>query len=91
MTRARDKSRALSPSPSPPPPPSKQQAAVDNAGLVVDGVVGAGAGKRVGTDEGVRRRKIRGEKNGDAFVANGRHALAVHANGNGTGIARKEL
>lgn len=87
LARARDKSLAPSPPPSPPPPPSKKRAAIDKAGLVAGGVVGAGAEGRIGAEEGLRRREIRGEVNGDAPVVNGRHAAVA----DGNGLASKEL
>lgn len=86
--------------PSPPPPPSKKQVAVgllppkhgvDKAGLVAGSGSGAGAEGKTGADGGLRRREIRGEVDSDASFANGRPAAAVHTNGNGKTLARKEL
>lgn len=101
LARTRDKSRPVSPCPSPPTPPSKKRAAVgvlppkhgfDKGGLVAgsDGEVGAEG--TTGTGGGLRRREIRGEVDGNASVANGRHAATADTvNSNGNNVARKEL
>lgn len=96
LARVRDRSREALPSPSPPPPPSEEQAVVGvlppKHGFRKITVTSGSAKGGVGADGGLRRRETRGEADGGASVANGRHVAAeAHTNGNGNRLSIKDL